>query len=220
MIQLNLLDEKDIPKDELDTPEKGKKKSKGVNWFVLGPCIGGLLYILFMVYYFVGVKGPLGDVSDEYRSMQSEFRGLEPKVKEHAELTSDLSKLQLHYAEFVEFRGSKKNWAKVLNILSNELPDEVVFASMNSKKGKIKRKEKTKKGLVTEVKEADILSIELKVPEQYQSKIAVYIKKLEKHDWLSKILLSVDGGDLSLREGVYNTRISLNLFWNLEKRES
>ena len=88
MIKLNLLDESEIPQDTRDLKMKPKMSlgsSKVQKWLILGPVITGVVYLCFLGFYFIGVRGPVNKLKHDIAENNKLISQLKPKVKESQE---------------------------------------------------------------------------------------------------------------------------------------
>jgi len=214
MINLNLLNEKDIPSNPLSSfssnketiSSSGTKKNK---WFVIAPLIAVVIYLGILAYYFFIVRAPLADLKEQIRSSKSSLAKLIPKAEEAVKKEEELQKLKLKLNEFEEFLLTKNNWSHILNILSNELMDEIVFNKMNIAPSFFNKKEKTKKGVIAKKVPTITLTLELEVPEEFSNKVSAYKKKLEHNKILKRILYKIEDTGLSARKNSYSTSFKL-----------
>lgn len=213
MIKLNLLDDAEIQKNLQQAGAAGISVAGGpkkINWFVLGPCIAGVVYLIFILYYIFGIKAPLSDIKTEVLDTQAKLTQLKPKAAETQKLEKELNELKKYNFEFEKFLINKQNWAKILNLLSDELPDEILFKSMSITDFKYTKKTKTDKGLLTVQIPCQVLKIDIEVPQEFQSKVAAYEKKLKTHKWLSTRVINVESTGLVLiNEKNYSSSLKL-----------
>jgi len=218
MIRLNLLPENMIPKDAASEAESGSetKKAFRVNWFILGPVLAAVLYLIYLGVFFGMIRGPLGRTKADVLSIEKQMNALKPKVSETESLEKELEELNAKLTEFNLFLGAKKNWARVLNILSDTLPDEVVFSSVSLKKGSFRRKVRTEEGgLTAENVDTDLLSVKVHVDEDSQSRIPEYMKRLRNDKWMAQWLGGSANTGMALSRGKYVTQLELHFFEEL-----
>jgi Tfp pilus assembly protein PilN len=213
MIRLNLLDESERPKTTQEIGVKptkltlgSSKIQKGIIWGSVGVAV---VYVAFLGYYFIGVRAPL----EKYRARNAENKKtlaqLKPRVQEANEAKKELEEIQKTVEQYDNFVLSKKRWAHILNVLSNELPEEILFERMTISDGNYTMKTKTDSGLVSVDKKCKILKIDIEVPEDHQGKISNYIKRLEKHRWLRERTFDVENTGMFLRKKKYTTSIQI-----------
>lgn len=222
MIKLNLLDDAEIQKNLQQAGAAGISVVGGpkkINWFILGPCIAGVVYVIFILYYIFGIKAPLSDLKIEMNDSQSKLAQLKPKAAETQKLEKELLNLKTYNEEFEKFLFNKQNWAKILNILSDELPDEIVFQNISISDFKYTRKTKTDKGLLTVQIPCQVFKLDIEVPQEFQSKVAAYEKKLKSNKWLSEKVINIESTGLVLvNEKNYSS--SLKVYFQKTKEEN
>ena len=213
MIKLNLMDEAEIARNLQQSggfSVSSNSASKRPNWFVMGPAIAAVLYLCFLGYYFVAIKGPLSEMVVEVQDCDKKLATLKPKAAETREIQKKLEDIKKVATEFEKFLNSKKNWAKVLNVLSDELPEEVVFEGLAISDGTYSKKVKSDKGLSTANLKCDILKVDISVSAEAQAKVSSYEKKLKTHPWLSSEVAGVESSGLVLvNEKYYSSSITL-----------
>ena len=222
MIKLNLLDDAEIQKNIQQAGAAGIAVAgapKKINWFIAGPSIAALLYVFFILYYIFGIKAPLSEIKTEMQDTQTKLMQLKPKAAETQKLEKELADLKAYNAEFENFLVNKQNWAKILNILSDELPDEIIFQNISISDFKYTKKTKTDKGLLTVQIPCQVLKIDIEVPQEFQSKVASYEKKLKTHKWLSSRVINVEiTGLVLVNEKNYSS--SLKLYFPKSQEEN
>ncbi|MBN2143031.1 MAG: hypothetical protein JW774_00250 [Candidatus Aureabacteria bacterium] len=219
IVKLNLLDESEIPKEtssEMVSVEAVVTHAGGKNWLIMGPAILAGIFLCYAFYYFFFVKMPLNKIRNEITVNENILSELKPQVAEAEEAAKKLDIIKNHVKEFEIFIHSKKSWSKILNVLSDEVPDEIIFTRITLSSGTYRKKNKTDAGLLTTKLESDILKIDMEVPEAAQNVIPVYLKKLKNHPWLKTVLFAIESGGLALREKNYATSFQLYFAKNLE----
>lgn len=213
MIKLNLLDDAEIQKNLQQAGAAGISvvgAPKKINWFILGPAIAGVVYLIFILYYLFGIKAPLSELKIEMQDTQTKLTQLKPKAAETQKLENELKNLKVYNGEFENFLVNKQNWAKILNILSDELPEEIIFQNISITDFKYTKKTKTDKGLLTVQIPCQVFKIDIEVPQEFQSKVAAYEKKLKTHKWLSNAVINVESTGLVLiNEKNYSSSLKL-----------
>lgn len=183
MIRINLLDESEIPKGGIETDTVkivGSGGSEQQFKKILTGMIAGFAGVLlvYVLYYFFSVGGALGDLELEFAANAKKVGELEPKVNEYAALSAELEKLQSVKKEFDAFTSAKIEWARFLNIVSDELPEEVLVKNISTVTKKYKLKRKTDEGLVTELVPAVAAVIQIQVSEEHQGRVNEFRKRL------------------------------------------
>ena len=214
MIKLNLLDENEIARGMQQAGAMGTQTSsvpsaKMPKAFLLAPIVAGVIYLGLLGYYFLEIKGPLGEIQNEYEECEKKISQLTPKVAEAEKSFKERDSLKKYAGEFENFILEKKNWSRILNILSDELPDEIVFASLNVSESNFSKKTKTDKGLLTVSLPCILLRVDLSVPEEFQSKISAYEKKLKSNSWLSQFMLGLETTGLMLNDKCYTSSLKI-----------
>ncbi|EKD28570.1 MAG: hypothetical protein ACD_79C00274G0003 [uncultured bacterium] len=216
MIKLNLLDEAALAQISGGRSSR-KPLTKVQKGLVIGGSSFGAIYLIILIYYFIGIKGPLKELSNQMQENQGTLTKLTPIVTEVQNVETELEKLKKISSQFDLFVNQKKNWSQILNILSDEIPDEMIFTSLKIGKGDFEIKKKTKTGLVKEKVPSIILTIGVEVTEDQQSKVSVYIKNLKKHSIFSTLIHEIESGGLQLRGNSYVTNLMLYLKNSLEE---
>lgn len=214
MIKINLIDAEELEK--LKQVQKrssaqsiqitSPKVKKGIT---IGVSVASLFYVMFILYFVFMVRKPLVDLKKELADTKSAVNQLKPGVEAVNELEKNISEIKKKTSEYDKFIEGRFNLARILNILSNELPDEIIFQQLTFSPKELVVKERTKNGLVTSKTDAMNLSLNISVPEEYQGKVSQYVRKLKENDQLSKKMIKIENTGLSLRNKSYTGNIEI-----------
>jgi len=213
MINLNLLNEKDIPANL----SSGKASVEKINYsgskknklLIIIPLVSFVIYLGILAYYFFVVRAPLADLKDQIRSNKASLVKLTPQAEETVKKEDELKILKVTLNEFESFLFTKNSWAHVLNILSNEVMDEIIFNKMEVAPGFFSKKERTKTGVLKKKVPVIIMTLSLNIPEEFSNKISTYKKKLEHNKELKRVLYKIEDTGLSARKNSYSTSFKL-----------
>ncbi len=217
MIRVNLLDETQIVKAFHQNPELDEQTIQWSlpwfkNWIILGPLIAGFLLVLYLGYYRVAIHAPLNKVLENLAANQKVLDTLKPQIIENEALSKEWTIIKKEFDEYEKFLNTKKNWARVLNILSDELFDEIVFKKLEVTSRPYQKKRKTPGGgLVLDSIDCVVIGVEMDIPEDFQAKMSLYMKKIRENLWIKTFLVGMEDSGMNWNQSqkVFSTRMEM-----------
>jgi hypothetical protein len=197
-------------------PSQEEKTTLGSPWFknglIFGTSIAGFLWILYFGYYWFMIHGPLNAMAEKLAICQKTLDVLTPEVAQNEVLNKKKVVLKAECDEYEKFIHSKKNWARVLNILSDELPDEILFKNLEMSVKPYRMKRKAVGGeLALDFVDCFLVAIEMEIQEEFQAKVNAYMKKIQENPWIKTILAGVEdsGMNWDRSQSIFATRVDL-----------
>jgi Tfp pilus assembly protein PilN len=217
MIRINLLDESKMS-IQLNEASSSDEKTTSLqapwfkSWLILGSSIAGFLWILYFGYYWFMIRSPLNTIVEELAIHQKTLDILKPEVAENEVLGKKKEEVKAECDEYEKFINSKKNWARVLNVLSDELPEEIVFKKLEVFVKPYQMKHRTAGGgLALDFVDCFVVEIEMEIREEFQAKVSAYMRKIQENPWIKAILVGIEdsGMNWDQSQNIFATRVDL-----------